>query len=705
MTLDGGTTWNQITEDDGLPAGKLGRIGVAFAPSNPRIAYAFVEAKKNVFMRSEDGGFTWKDTGANRSFGNRPFYYADIRVDPQDPNRVYSLWTFVSASIDGGKTFEVIIPWAALHPDHHAMWINPNNPKHIIEGNDGGVGVSHDHGKTWRFVGNLPLAQYYHIAVDMDVPYHIYGGMQDNGSWRGPSSVWENAGIRNHHWEEVGFGDGFDTRPHPGDSMQGYAMSQEGWVQRWNLRTGERRAIRPASDPGDSLRFNWNAAIAQDPFDDDTIYFGSQYVHMSADRGDTWTRISDDLTTDNPEWQKQDNSGGLTPDVTGAENFTTIVAIVPSPLERGVIWVGTDDGRLHITRDGGASWTSLESRVGGVPENTWVPHIGASPHDPGTAFVVFDDHRRSNITPYVYRTTDYGNTWTSLATADLSGYCLVVEQDPVNPDLLFLGTEYGLFVTLDGGKKWMKWTHGVPTASVIDLVIHPRDHDLVLGTHGRAAFVLDDIRPLRTVNTGILEKPIHLFEIPDAQQYRVRQTGASRFPGATEYRGENRPYGAMITFSLNDPDLPHPDDEIERERTAKKREEVRARGEEPEEKEKAKKKGVGSRKGKSKKPQVEIEILDANGGEIRKFERDVHQGVNRVFSTSPPATGRRPGPLFNVQAPCRRRLPRQCNGSSTPRPISISCLRRSSRSSGMKRTMRTPMKTATRKMGLARWPT
>jgi hypothetical protein len=341
----------------------------------------------------------------------------------------------------------------------------------------------------------------------MDVPYNVYGGMQDNGSWRGPSSVWERGGILNHHWQEVCFGDGFDTRPYPKDSRQGYAMSQQGYLIRWDLRTGEQRSIRPAADPGDTLRFNWNAGLAQDPFDPETIYYGSQYLHKSTDRGMTWTRISGDLTSDNPAWQRQRQSGGLTPDVTGAENYTSIIAIAPSPIARGTIWVGTDDGRVQVTRDGGANWSGVEGNASGVPANTWVPHIGLSPHDAGTAFVVFDNHRRSDFKPYVFRASDHGARWSSLSTADLKSYCLTIEQDPADPDLLFLGTETGLYVSLDGGQSWMRWTAGLPTCSVMDLTIHPREQDLVMATHGRSAYVIDDIRPLRAMNEEIAATP------------------------------------------------------------------------------------------------------------------------------------------------------------------------------------------------------
>ncbi len=429
--------------------------------------------------------------------------------------------------------------------------------------------------------------------------------------------------------------------------MQGYAMSQGGNLFRWSLVTGERKNLRPAPPEGEELRFNWNAGFAQDPFDAATIYYGSQFVHRSTNRGDSWEAISPDLTTDNPEWQRQAESGGLTLDVTNAENFTSIIAIAPSPVERGVIWVGTDDGRLHVTRDGGATWTSVESNVPDVPANTWIPHIEPSSFDAATAFVVFDNHRRSDWTPYVYRTSDIGQSWTRLAREDdVWGYALSIAQDPVDPSLLFLGTEFGLYVSTDGGGDWFAWTHGVPTVGVRDLVVQPREHDLVVGTHGRAAYILDDISALRGLTAEVLSRPLHLFPIPDAIQHRVKQTGASRFPGDGEFRGENRPYGAMITFSANQPDLPHPDEEEERARKEEERAEKRAGtepagpsreaegseadpGDRPEMGVEGRGPGDGPG-GREKGPQIKIEVLDDAGELIRTFERPVKLGVNRL---------------------------------------------------------------------------
>jgi photosystem II stability/assembly factor-like uncharacterized protein len=650
VTHDGGATWTRYTEEDGMPKGQLGRIGLAISHSSPNVVYALVEAAKSAMLRSDDGGRKWATVNSDPDVANRPFYYADIRVDPQDPNRVYNVASLISLSTDGGRSFKVLVPFAKVHPDYHAFWIDPKDPAHIYAGNDGGVAESEDRGQSWRYVATLPLAQYYHIAVDNEMPYNVYGGMQDNGSWRGPNTTWETYGIRNWDWQEVAFGDGFGTLPIPTDPMIGYAMSQEGYIVRWNLRTGERKDIRPApsgegagTTAGD-LRFNWNSAIAVDPFDPDTVYFGSQRIHKSTNRGDSWTAISPDLTTNRKEWQNQIKSGGLTPDVTAAENFTTIITIAPSPLERGVIWAGSDDGRVHVTRDGGANWTSVEANVKGVPAHTWVPEIKASRHSAGTAFIVFDDHRRSNWTPYVYRTTDYGRTWTSLVTKDIQGYAHAIEQDPVDPDLLCLGTEFGLFVSNDAGRSWLKWKHGFPTVSVMGLAIHPREHDLVIGTHGRAAYVLDDIRPLRSVSKETLAKPLHFFEVPDAQAYMTRQKEGSRFVGDGEFRGENEPYGALLTYSLSGANLTHPTEAKERarkeaERAAAQKPAFTETGvpvedipKEPEASAAAKPAdpAIEEKKPDEKATEVAIEVSDASGKVIRKFKGPATLGVNRT---------------------------------------------------------------------------
>ena len=645
VTHDGGETWKKLTDKDGLPKSELGRIGVAIARNNPEVVYALVEAKKNALLRSEDGGKSWRTVNETPNVNPRPFYYCDIRVDPQNENRVYSLNSNLQVSNDGGRTF-TSLGARGVHSDHHALWIHPNDGSFLLDGNDGGVYISHDYGSSWRFVDNIPAGQFYHISVDMEIPYNIYGGMQDNGSWRGPSDLWENGGIRNWHWNEIGFGDGFASVVDASNPENGYAMSQGGALIRFNWKTGERKSIRPPGPDGVTLRFNWNAGIAQDPFDPNTIYYGSQFVHKSTNRGDDWSIISQDLTTSDATKQNQQESGGLTKDVTAAENHCTILTIAPSTVQRDVVWVGTDDGNVQVTQDGGKTWTNVVGKVPEVPRNTWVPHIEASKFDAGTAYVAFDDHRRSNWKTYVFKTTDFGKSWTSLTKSDptagskekheLWGYALVIEQDPVKKDLLYLGTEFGLWISLDDGKNWMKWTNGLPTASTMALTVHPRDHDLVVATHGRSAFILDDVRPLRTLSKDLLEKPVAIFETPPSYQHPVRAMDGYHFPADAMFRGDTKQYGALLTYSINvppeslrTPTMPGMPDvaggggesESARETQAQVPEFVAAMfGGGP----------AGSGGGRRDTLRVRIEISDATGKLIRRMDGPAKKGINRA---------------------------------------------------------------------------
>lgn len=660
-SLDGGETWKRLEVEDGLPEGELGRIGLGLSRSNPEVVYAMVEAGKSALLRSDDGGRSFKTVNNEPNVNPRPFYFCELRVDPQDPNRVFSVDYTVRVSSDAGKSFSTLIRWDEIHGDHHALWIDPANPRHMIAGNDGGVAVSHDGGKTNRFVSNLPLAQFYHVAFDMDQPYNVYGGLQDNGSWRGPSSVHQGGGIRNHFWKVVGGGDGFETLPDPSDSLQGYALSQGGYLSRWNWRTGESKEIKPAPPAGVKLRFNWNAGLATDPFEPQTVYLGSQFLHKSTDRGETWSIVSPDLTSNNPEWQKADESGGLTRDASNAENHTSILTIVPSKKERGLIWVGSDDGRLHVTRDGGGSWTSVEGNVPGVPANTWIPAVEASTHAAGTAFAVFDNHRRSDWTPYVYRTDDYGKSWRSLVTPQLRGYALAIVQDPVDPELLFLGTEFGLWVSLDGGKGWTRWSNGFPTVSVMDLAIHPRDNDLIVATHGRALWVIDDITPLRGLGAKALAEKVRLFPVADAGQYwQPAEDGGFGF-GATEFRGTSRPYGAAVTFLASGDELPIAEPERERQRLLAERQAATAKaaGAAPAPPASATDKQAAEKLEADRKEAAKatLEIRDAAGARVRRLKVDAKRGLNRVFwdlsrdsfRRPPAATPEEPG--FNPSGP------------------------------------------------------
>jgi|TARA_B110000908_G_scaffold6146_1_gene7809 photosystem II stability/assembly factor-like uncharacterized protein len=557
VTIDGGKNWTKKTSKEGLPEGELGRIGVAIAPNKTNIIYALIEAKKNALYKSIDGGDQWKKVNDKSDIGNRPFYYSDIFVDPQNENRVYSVFTYVNVSEDGGKNFKELMPaynvTNGVHPDHHAWWIHPEDGSFIIDGNDGGLNISRDAGASWRFVGNLPVGQFYHVSVDNEYPYNVYGGMQDNGSWRGPAYVWKTQGIRNSYWQEIAFGDGFDVVPDKDNSRFGYAMSQQGNVSRYDWKTGNNYGVKPTHpDPDVFLRFNWNAAIGQDPFDNSTVYFGSQFVHKSIDKGLTWEVISADLTTNNPEKQKQSESGGITLDATGAENHCTLLVIEPSPLQKGILWTGSDDGRVHVTQNGGNSWIEVTENLKQLPKGSWIAQIKASNKEVGTAFLVANDYRRFNYTPYVFKTTNFGKSWDRIVSEkDVFGYALSIVEDLETENLLFLGTDDGLYYTLNAGDDWMKFDSKIfPTVSTKDLIIHPREHDLVIGTFGRAIWILDDIRPFRALanNPEIIKKNLHLFDPPKAYLTQYQQPNGSRFGADAIYNAENKKYGGMLTY-------------------------------------------------------------------------------------------------------------------------------------------------------------
>ncbi|UCH95598.1 MAG: hypothetical protein JSV88_01795 [Candidatus Aminicenantes bacterium] len=613
LTTDGGENWKKLTPKDGLPQGDLGRIGIAFALNKPNIVYALVEATKSVLLRSEDSGFTWKTVNDQPGVSGRPFYYSDIRVNPRNENIVYSLESRLKVSEDGGKNFSNLTDRGQAHSDFQAMWIHPDG-EFMVVGNDGGIVISVDRGKSWRFARNLPLGQFYHISYDMDLPYHVYGGLQDNGSWRGPSAVLADQDIFNYHWQSVGGGDGFDTEPDPENSNCGYAMSQGGRLFYFDVKTGRQKNIRPTQSDV-KHRYNWNAGFAQDPFDPATIYYGSQFVHRSPDKGQTWEIISPDLTTNDPGKQEQAESGGLTRDVTHAENHTTILCIAPSPVKKGVIWVGTDDGNVQLTTDNGKNWqlvsgslTGTKTKKGKVPYGTWVPHVEACKFNPACAFVVFDDHRRANWTPYLFMSEDYGKTWKSLVTKDIDGFVHVIEQDHVNKNLLFLGTEFGLYVSVDRGNQWLKWTSGLPTVPVRDLAVHPRDNDLIIGTHGRSVYILDDISFLREINPTVLDKNVHLFKPLDVHQFRISRASSYSTLGDTEFMGQNCDFGALITYYYNP-------------------------GEENTEVDKTNPRKINKKRGKSKsgdQSKLKIEILDDKGKVVRELKIKPQKGINRI---------------------------------------------------------------------------
>jgi photosystem II stability/assembly factor-like uncharacterized protein len=544
-TTDGGATWKPLT--NGLPDEELGRIGVTVAPSNGQVVYASVETgtddTKGMY-RSTDGGESWTITGPNRNTSIRPFYFSKVSIDPSNDSIVAKCGLNGIISENAGKTWRTFD--GAVHSDFHDIWFNPNNGKHIIVATDGGVYESFDRGYTFKMWMNLPLSQFYHISVDNAKPYRVYGGLQDNGSWFGPSR--SGGGITNSDWKKTFGGDGFYSFRHPNKEHIVFSEYQGGKLVRFDERTGQAKAIPPyATGEEDALRFNWNAPLLISK-DGNRLYFASQYLYRSQDDGDSWERISPDLTTNDPEKQKQALSGGLSIDNSTAENHTTIYAVAESPLDQNVLWVGTDDGNLQVTKDGGKSWELLNENIPGLPTNTWVTFVEPSPHDVNTAFVTFDGHRTGDLTPYLYVTRDGGKSWTSLITNDISGYALSVRQDLVNDNLLFLGTEFGLYISLDGGESWAPFRNNVPMVGIRDMVIQEREADLVMGTHGRGVIILDDIEALRQLTPEVTAQKFAFLKTKPAYLGSGVGLGAGDFSGSGTFVGPNPSRAARIMY-------------------------------------------------------------------------------------------------------------------------------------------------------------
>ncbi len=545
-STDGGKTWAQLT--NGLPVGEKGRIAVEVAPSKPSVVYAVVEAKPTALYRSDDAGATWREMNASNTVQARPFYFAVLAVDPTDDQRVYKPSFMLGMSSDGGRSFSSLLSSAqSVHSDLHALWINPKNPYQLVLGTDGGVYLSMDRGIHWRHAKGLPVSQFYQVSYDMEWPYNVYGGLQDNGTWMAPSRG--IGGVQLRDWKNIGLGDGFHAYADPTDRDLAYVEYQGGNLLRVRKSTGELKDIKPYPEAGEpELRFNWNTPIHLSPSRPGTIYLGGQYLFRSTNRGDSWERISPDLTTNDPRRQQQLQSGGLTIDNSTAENFTTIYTISESPSNPQIIWVGTDDGNVQITRDGGKTWKNVVANVPGLPPGTWVSHLDAGRYADGVAYATFDGHYTGDLKTYVYRTADYGETWVPLATTELSGYAHVVREDLVNPDLLFLGTEFGLFITVDGGRHWARLAGKFPAVAVRDLQIHPREQDLIIATHGRGVWILDDITPLRHLTQAVLDSDVAM--LPAKPSTMVIPAALQFFSGDDEYVGQNPDEAASIVYYL-----------------------------------------------------------------------------------------------------------------------------------------------------------
>ena len=548
-TTDGGATWTDLsTASTGLPVKPWGRVAVAVAPSKPDVVYAFIEAVPplNALYRSDDAGKTWKMEDRSQSMIWRPFYFANLIVDPKNENRVYKPDGGFIVSNDGGMSFSDISGGA--HGDFHDVWVDPDATDHLIVGDDGGLWYSYDAGSHWWKADNLPVSQFYHVQVDMDTPYHVYGGLQDNSSWVGEAQF--PGGITSQQWENMYGGDGFWMWPDPTDPDYLYAEAQGGAIGRVNRKTHESRGIQPLPGYNEGkLRFNWNTPIYISPNQKGTVYIGAQFLFRSRDFGQTWDRVSPDLTTNDPLKQKQEQSGGVTVDNSSAETHTTIFAVAESPKNGNVIWVGTDDGNLQVTKDAGKTWTNVVTNITGLPKNAWVTSVEPGHFDEGTIYATFDLHTFGDMRPYAYKSTDYGATWTPVVAPDspVRGYAHVIKEDLVNKDLLFLGTEFGLWVSLDGGKQWAHYKGGtLPAVAVRDLAIHPRDNDLVIATHGRGIWIIDDITPLRALTPAVLASTAAF--LPARPTVQRLQAGGGWANGDAAFVGPNPPDDAVITY-------------------------------------------------------------------------------------------------------------------------------------------------------------
>ncbi|MDC8004368.1 hypothetical protein POV27_09915 [Aureisphaera galaxeae] len=547
-STDGGANWNKI--HNGFPPGDLGRIAVAVAPSDNNILYAVLETEdkaKNGLWKSTNSGQSWEHLNNDFGLVVRPFYFSRITVDPRDPNVIVKGGLNGSISRDGGKTFKDL---GNMHSDIHDVTFHIKDSDIMYSGTDGGVYRSWNGGTTFEIVENLPLSQFYHISVDDAEPYNVYGGLQDNGSWYGPSS--SPGGVNARDWNSVGFGDGFRVLKHPTKNIIYSEMQGAQNVWRYDADRHKTKTIQPLQQKGKAkLRWNWNAPMAVSHHAPDRFYMGSQFVHKSNDMGDSWEIISPDLTTNDPSKQNQQDSGGLSMDNSGAENHTTIFTIAESPLDENILWVGTDDGNVQVTKDGGKTWDNVTANLTGIPANTWVYHIEASVHGKGIAYAVFDGHTSGDFTPYALKTTDYGKTWTNIISEDVQAPAFVrnIQEDYENENLLFLGTEMGLYVTINGGKNWSQFTNNMPPVAVHFVDLQKQTNDVVMGTHGRGVIIIDDISPLRELSQEVLSKDVHFFT---NETFTMKESSgfSGSFGAETQFVGRNKTTAARIIYYL-----------------------------------------------------------------------------------------------------------------------------------------------------------
>src|SRR5690242_8908189 len=619
-TTDGGVNWKKLTK--GLPyenGGDTGRIGLDIYRKDPNIVYAIVQHEKGGTYRSEDKGETWKKMGDTNP---RPSYYSQIRIDPTNDLRIWELGAQMYYSEDGGKTFSTQRV-KGIHGDFHAMWIDPADSNHVITGCDGGIHWSYDNGRTWDFLNIIAIGQYYEVGLDNEKPYQICGGLQDNGSWCGPSMSLTRDGITNEDWTLMPGGDGFYAEIDNVEPWIVYTESQDGHISRRDAHTGQQREIMPEAKAGEPhYRFQWNSPMAVSTHDHKTIYYGGNYLFKSTDRGDSWTRLGGDLTT-GVDRNKLEIFGKVPDKNTlsrhdGVEEYPTITTLSESPLKADVLWVGTDDGNLQVTRDGGKTWKNVVSKAPGVPKGTYVSRVVASKTAEGAAFATFDGHRADDYNVYIFATTDYGETWKSIRNGipDSAGTVHVLREHPRNTNLLFAGAEFGLWISWDRGANWTTLKNNFPTVPVDDIEIQTRENDLVLATHGRSIWIFDDLTPIEKMDTNVAGSPLTFFPPRTATTWFIRQRRWSA--GQQMFTAKNPPYGALLSYYLKDaipPEAPKRNTD-ERTDAAEQRPRRGARSD--------------AAAAEKKEGKVKITVSDKDGKVIREFDGPGAAGVNRT---------------------------------------------------------------------------
>jgi photosystem II stability/assembly factor-like uncharacterized protein len=637
-TVDGGTTWKKLVK--GLPyenGGDTGRIGLDIYRKDPNIVYAIVQHEKGGTYRSEDKGETWKKMGDTNP---RPSYYSQIRIDPNNDLRIWELGAQMFYSEDGGKTFSTQRV-KGIHGDFHAMWIDPADSNHVITGSDGGIHWSYDNGRTWDFINTIAIGQFYEVGLDNERPYKICGGLQDNGSWCGPSMSLTRDGIINSDWTLMPGGDGFYARIDYAEPWIVYTESQDGHLSRRDEHTSQQREIMPEAKAGEPhYRFQWNSPVEVSAHDHKTIYYGGNYLFKSTDRGDSWTRLGGDLTTGVDRNKLQ--IFGKTPDKStlsrhdGVEEYPTITTLSESPLTPNVLWVGTDDGNVQVSRDGGKTWKNVALRVPGVPKGTYVTRVVASKYAEGAAFVTFDGHRTDDYNVYLFQTSDYGETWKSIRNGipDSAGSVHVVREHPRSANLLFAGTEFGLWVSWDHGANWTALKNNFPTVPVDDIEIQAQQNDLVLATHGRSIWIFDDMTPIEKFDAGVANSDLTFFAPRTATVWDLRERRWSA--GQKMFTGKNPPYGAILNYYLKEALPPEPPktakDDKEKDKDAEKQKEADASKQKEQEKketattdQKPKAATAADKEGKTK-----ISVYDKDGKLVRELDGPGKAGVNRT---------------------------------------------------------------------------